>query len=108
GVTVLEIGEIAVPDFEDFDVDDLASSLDVERQRAQRGAARLDGRRYPDAAVRDDRGRPSAPSHGHFPSHVPRLAPLERQAAFGGLSLAGWPAELRPVLGANRDRNHRE
>ena len=98
GATVLWMERAGGARAEHFDVHDFTSRGGVERERSQRHAR--DPRRP--SSARCGRQRPRATTSpardGCFPRDVARLAPLERHAAIGGVSLPAGSPELGPVL----------
>src|SRR4029450_1966737 len=66
----------------------------------------LPPRRHPPPTACDDWRPPPESRNGSLPQHVPRLAPLERNAALGRMSLPCRTSKLGPVFG--RKRNSRD
>src|SRR5688572_15261743 len=63
-------------------------------------------RGQPDLVSLDGRGRPAQPRERRLPGDVLGLAPRERQAALGRVTLTIRPAKLRPIFSTTNLRTN--
>src|SRR5437867_9756477 len=103
GVAVLRVDLARALLVEDLDVAEDPSIVSMKAQGSQ-GVAIVKRRGNPDLIALDDRRRPPASGHRHFPRDVFRFTPGQGEPPLQGVALPTGPAELRPVLGRQYSR----